>query len=382
MVQQLKESVEEYKSLLQVEREQKVVIEEKAREAELKLDEVMVNASRLEQTLNQSVVEYQAQLSEEKCKSAEWKEKWQSLNDVVASSMNSTDAAIADTTSPEDEPAVGSTNTEAEWISLQNELEELTAAKANATAKVQELEEHLKSSQRDEHLSSNSAAVAALETKLEQQEQMQQYLQAQLSTYYETIETQSINVEEYKQQIKDMEQTHKEAMLIATSSVDASQKREESLLMNIEELEGELATAKKARDDTQESLEGLQAQLDNMQEDAASAAAVAVAESNKSKQSPDNLFLPQQNKELTLKVQKLECRIEDECKEKEEILADKTRLENEVGNMIFVPRRVRKLIAATTAIASTAEEGEVEASSKGVKRRRKVLRPWTWFRKI
>ena len=63
--------------------------------------------------------------------------------------------------------------------------------------------------------------------------------------YYETIRGQSARIDDQAEREVEAKLRHEEAMLIATRSVEASRRREGDLLMNIEELEGELATARR-----------------------------------------------------------------------------------------------------------------------------------------
>jgi hypothetical protein len=116
---------------------------------------------------------------------------------------------------------------------LLTDIEELEHKLFVANGRIHELEAQV--SQREEEHNSSIARV------MEQQHQLQEYLRAQLATYYDTIHGQMAQITDHTRRMGDMERRHEEATLIATRSVEASLRREESLLTNIAELEAELA---------------------------------------------------------------------------------------------------------------------------------------------
>jgi chromosome segregation ATPase len=125
---------------------------------------------------------------------------------------------------------------------LLTDIEELECDLSVATDRIHELETQLCQTTDDQN------------KKLEQQQQLQEYLRAQLATYYDTIQEQAVQITNQTQQITNMQHQHDDAILIATRSVDAARRREETLLTNIEELENELTTAMiaKRNDDAEE----------------------------------------------------------------------------------------------------------------------------------
>lgn len=114
---------------------------------------------------------------------------------------------------------------------LLTDIEELEHDLFVANDRIHELEMQLRQRSNDQS------------KKSEQLQQLQEYLRAQLATYYDTIQEQSVQIKNHKQQITDMQYQYDEAMLIATRSVDAARRREETLLTNVEELENELNVA-------------------------------------------------------------------------------------------------------------------------------------------
>ncbi|KAL7535325.1 hypothetical protein ACHAXR_009818 [Thalassiosira sp. AJA248-18] len=319
---QLKDSQEGYKSSLMMEGEEKEGYKVKWMDIQRQLEE---NGVRLQRMLDESRAKYEVLLDEERGKADEWKRRWEALNDEQSIVGNAT---LSDRSSM----AADSSNTvtEEEWnnLQVQEQLEKLTAANTNATTKIQELEMQLQQ-QHQEQTEQQNESSSTVQKKEEQQQQLQQYLQSQLSTYYETIQDQTTQIDSYQQQIKDMEQKHEEAILIATNSVEASQSREMSLLNNIEELEGELAQVQKERYDTERALNDLQARLDNMGKDMATADNAMMKSKQRVSSLKNENTVSRQNEELALKVEQLECQIQSVSQEKEQILSDKARIEGE-----------------------------------------------------
>jgi hypothetical protein len=125
---------------------------------------------------------------------------------------------------------------------LLTDIEELEYDLSVANDRIHELETQLRQTTDDQN------------KKLEQQQQLQEYLRAQLATYYDTIHEQAVQITNQTQQITNMQHQHDEAILIATRSVDAARRREETLLTNIEELENELTDMIAKRNDDAEEL--------------------------------------------------------------------------------------------------------------------------------
>jgi chromosome segregation ATPase len=132
-----------------------------------------------------------------------------------------------------------------------------------------------------------------------------------VQTYYETIQDQSTELTDYKKQIEDMQKKHDDSMLIATNSVEASQRREADLLNNIEELEGELADLQKEKKEKDQEVRTLQGQLNAMT-------------SNSQQVEGDTV---KQNKQLAMEINELRLSLDTVTKEKEQILDAKLKVE-------------------------------------------------------
>jgi len=140
-------------------------------------------------------------------------------------------------------------------------------------------------------------------------------------------------------------------MLIATNSVESSQKREESLLTNIEELESELSIAKDITDKRDEEINELQSRLDEMEDERES---LITHDRNANKE------LANHNKELAMKVEKLEYRVE-------EVTLDRDRLQLEKRKMQM------------DSLIHMKDEDNDGVSSSG--RPRRWYKPWTFLRR-
>jgi myosin heavy subunit len=125
---------------------------------------------------------------------------------------------------------------------LLTDIEELEYDLSVANDKIHTLENQLRQTIDDQN------------KKSEQQQQLHEYLRAQLATYYDTIQEQAVQITNQTKQITNMQHQHDEAILIATRSVDAARQREETLLTNIEELENELTDMIAKRNDDAEEL--------------------------------------------------------------------------------------------------------------------------------
>jgi len=333
----MKEEQETYESSIEVEREERENYKAKWMDIQQELEE---DGEQSRQVLNESISGYEALLEEERSRTEEWMEKWKVLNDVQSSRVDNATSSESNGTSSD---VANANAAEEELVNLRKEIEEVMMEKANATDKIQELERQLeqqKQGQDEESITS----VQKYEAEKEQQQQLQEYLRAQLSTYYKTIQNQTGHIEELEHQIKDMELTHEESMLIATNSVEASQRREGDLLTNIEELELELVTVTKKKNEREKWLNDLQARLDAMEEAAASTTIPGPGEPSSSASPSARENFEQRNEELTVEVASLRSKIQKMSKEKEHISSEKIRLEEEVGRLYFVPRRVRDMI--------------------------------------
>merc|ERR1712176_366112 len=137
-----------------------------------------------------------------------------------------------------------------------------------------------------------------------------------MQSYYEIIEKQRNQLSAYKEQIDDTKAKHEESMPIATSSVDASERREKELLTSVEELESELGAAKREKDDRSHLMAELQEQLNTMGEVSCRAET-----------------LEKQNQDLSDMVTSLQQRVQELAQEKDRILLEKTKAEIELKEM-------------------------------------------------
>ena len=353
-LQQMKEQIKvkraEHDTALNNEREAKETYMKKWQDILGELEEdgarILVeqyNILKPQQLLEENEQKYEAMLEKERSRVDKWRTKWEALhNDTTASAGNSTTATSTDSTKTE------------EWASLQKKLEEVIEANVTATAKVQELEIQLKELQQQKVQNNTSTAQ-----EMEQQQKLQAYLQAQLSTYYETIEQQKNTISEYDQKMSDLETSHDEAMLIAQNSVEASQQREESLLSNVEELEDLLSTAKEYTDSKEEEMRKLQARLDEMEDE---------RERLLMKDTDTKDELAKYNRELALQVKTLRYRVEEISLERDHLQLDKRKLQMDM------------LVDMKDDVVS---KGREKVNDQRPRRRwvRAVFRPWTLFKR-
>jgi len=354
-LQQMKDQIKvkrtEHETALNNEREEKETYMKKWQDilAELEEDGARMlveqyNILKPQQLLDENEQKYEAMLEKERSRVDKWRTKWETLhNDTTASAGNST------TTSTD------STKAEEEWASLQSQLEEVTKANVTATAKVKELEKQLKEVQEQNEQNTTSTAQ-----EVEQQQKLQAYLQAQLSTYYETIEQQKNTISEYDQKLDDLKTSHEEAMLIARNSVKASQQREESLLSNVEELEDLLSTAKEYTDSKEEEMSKLQARLDQIEDE---------RERLLMKDNDTKDELAKHNRELAIEVKTLRYRVEEVSLERDHLQLEKRKLQMD----ILVDMKDDDAVS----------KGREEVNDQRPRRRwvRAVVRPWTLFRR-
>lgn len=271
-----------YESSVMKEREEKEKFRIQWMEAQRQLEQ---DGARLHRLLNETTSKYEALLEEERDKANEWKSKWEAMKDENSSSGN------LELSRNFTDDLLRSSN------ATKLELNEASKFNADANDRIQALETEL--NQQKEQYESSSAL------KEEQHQQLQKYLRAQLSTYYETIQSQLSQITNFEVEIFDMGLRHNESMLIATSSVEASQRREENLLTNIEELESELIIAKKDRDSRLDELRDFQARLHKM-------------EDHRSRSE----MLERRNDELTMKIELLEQKMIEVTQQKDQSLAE------------------------------------------------------------
>ena len=352
-LQQMKDQVKakraEHETALNNEREEKETYMKKWQDILGELEEdgarmlvEQYNIIKPQQLLEENEQKYEAMLEKERSRVDKWRNKFETLhNDTTASRGNSTATSSTDTSRREEE-----------WASLQSHLEEVTEANVTATAKVQELETQLKEVQQQKEQNETSTVQ-----EIEQQQKLQAYLQAQLSTYYETIEQQKNTISEYDQKISDLETSHEESMLIAQNSVEASQQREESLLSNVEELEDLLSTAKEYTDSKEEEMRKLQARLDEMEDE---------RERLLMKDTDTKDELAKHNRELALQVKTLRYRVEEISLERDHLQLDKRKLQMDM--MVDMKDDV-------------VSRGEKVSERQPRRWFRAVVRPWTLFKR-
>ncbi len=315
-----------YESSLRKEQEEKEKLRIKWMDAQRQIEQ---NDARLNRMLDETTSKYEEMLEEEKGIALEWKSKWEAVKDEQSSPsklelpMNSTYDQTTSSTI------------------IEQEMSETEKYKADAMDRVQALEAELKLLK--EQYESSSAR------KEEQQQQLEKYLRAQLSAYYESIQSLSSQITKYEEEIADMGQRHNESILIATSSVEASMRREENLLTNIEELESELFIVKKERDGRQDELSDLQARLRKME--------VLQSQSE---------MLERRNEELTAKLELLERKVIEETQQRDQSFAE---------NISIVSERSEK---GGKSILGTSSPHSQRQRFKWV---RVVFRPFTLFRR-
>ncbi|EED89052.1 predicted protein [Thalassiosira pseudonana CCMP1335] len=353
---QIKESREEYESLIASEKERVEEYRLKWNESQSLLEE---ETMRSRQLLNETKNEYEELLKEKKAVSDAWKLKWET--------------SVAEQSSTKPGEVVADARAEEDWFKLQQDLEEAMSAKATATLKIQELEAQLQNQQQQQGSSDSKSK------EIEQQKQLQKYMQSQLQSYYETIQEQSAQLDVYQQQIEDIEQKHEESMLIATNSVEASQRRENDLLTNIEELESELTRVMKEKDDREQWLNDLQDRLDIIERERDNGlgnAESAMRDVNDSLSVQESLI--QENKQLAMEVERLLSEIRAVTKEKDRIWMEKTKVDmlmKQDGNV--ATSKDLPDVANVAVVGSDNKE-----QPKRMSRWRKLLRPWSLFRRI
>lgn len=330
---ELKKAREMFDSELKCENEKKEDYKVKWNELQLQLEEEKDRSTKL---LDETEAKYENLLQAERETSDDWKLKWKKLSEELAhnTSDNTTSTNIDE-------------KSDSEWAALTAQLEEATAASKNATSTIRDLEVKLQQ-QEQEHESTMSK-------REEQQAQLQKYLQAELQRYYKTIQNQTAQLDSYKEEVTEMETKHKESILIATNSVEASQKREMDMLNTIEELEGELSKVTQEKEDGKKLLQKLQGQLRELEQKAEEEAqAVALQPAP---------------------VSSDDTNVEDSNESKEDLSKIVEQLQSQVEALASEMR-------AKDFETGKAPEDQTEVkSSRWKKWRRRIFKPWTMFRK-
>ena len=329
---QLKKTREMFDSELTVEKEKKEDYKVKWSELQLQLEEERDESAQL---LKNKEAEYESLLKAERDVSDVWKDKWEVLSKEQA--INTTDATTS---------ADMAEKSDAEWNA---KLKEATEA---STATIEELT--LKLQQQEQEYEST------MSRKEEQQKQLQQYLQAELQTYYKTIQNQTAQLDGYEIELAEMEAKHKESMLIATNSVEASQKRELDMLNTIEELESELSTVTKQKVDGEKLLQNLQDKLGELEKKAAQTIPPPMPVSDEVEDVPVEDSAEASKEDLTKIVEQLQSQVQALASEMKAASVDKDNKEDQ----------------------NDVTANEAQATSSRSKRwRRRILRPWTMFRR-
>ncbi|KAL7433222.1 hypothetical protein ACHAXM_003461 [Skeletonema potamos] len=330
---QLKKTGEMFDSELKLEKEKKEDYKVKWNELQLQLEEVFDRSTKL---LEEKEAEYENLLKAEREVSREWKDKWEMLGKEQA---NNTTNSMKSTNMTD--------MSDAEWNA---KLEEATAA---STTTIKELTLKLQQQQLDYE--------STISRKEEQQAQLQKYLQAELQTYYKTIQNQTAQLDSYKIELAEMKAKHKESMLIATNSVEASQKREVDMLNTIEELESELSAVTKEKEDGKKMLRNLQDQLVQLEKKAAQTV-------------PPPTPTSSVGEDVTLIINTKEESKEDLSKIVEQLQSQVEALASEM--------RKKNVDNGSKEDQSVVTENETQETGSRSKRwRRRLLRPWTMFRR-
>ena len=326
---ELKRAREMFESELKCENEKKEDYKVKWNELQLQLEEERDRSTKL---LDETESKYENLLLAERETSDDWKLKWKKLSEELVHNTND------NTTSTNiDEKS------DSELAELTAQLEEATAASKNATSNIRDLEAKLQQ-QEQEHESTMSK-------REEQQAQLQKYLQAELQRYYKTIQNQTAQIDSYKMEVTNMEATHKESILIATNSVEASQKREMDMLNTIEELEGELSKVTQEKEDGKKLLQKLQGQLHELEKKAEVEAQAVALQPAPANSDDSNVEDSNESKKEDL------SKIVEQLQSQVEALASEMRAKENLASQIEVKR------------------------SRWKKWRRRIFKPWTMFRR-
>ena len=272
-------------------------------------------------------------------------------------------AIVVATRTEEDVPIDSDGSADDDDVSRGGLVEIATASLTRAIDRIRELEIQLRR-QEESHESST-------ERILEQQQKLREYLSAQLETYYETIQHQSALINDQTERMTEAERRHEEGMVIATSSVEASRRREGALLTNIEELEGELNMARREVGEREGVLVRMRSHLVEL-------------EGKIQDRNARERTLVELNEELTTKVKVLEWRVQEATRELDS-KEDETRsqvMEESGGDEASSRTKIDRDKARHVVPSHDTLPNNYGNSVPKPRRRRwvrAILRPWTLF---
>ena len=328
---ELKDAAQERDRLIKYEQSKSKEFNNRLEYSQRLLDEEKVKSQTL---LEESCKDHEASLAQMQADAMEWKAKY---DELAAAQKKQKDQNNS------------SAKSEQEWSKLENELREALAASANATSTIKKLEKQLHQREDD------TESYNKMSKELEQQQQLQEYLKGQIQAYYETIQDQSSELTSYKKQIQEMGKNHSDAMLIATNSVEASQRRETDLLNNVEELESELNEVQEGKNVMKKEIESLRMRLDSVDNE--------VISSDQTKGDVEN-----KNKQLTMDIEKLRHELDIISKEKDQVMRDNEKLERLVIDRVLGEDRSHNGVSS-------------EKPKSKQSKLRYLLRPWTLLRR-
>jgi len=330
---QVKEAKKDYETALKSEQDTKQQYELQLSESKQRLEK---ESETFREVLEASKQEFERSLEEEKEKVPELKMEIASLKKLQAS------------TSLLPSPSVSANETSwsvEDWNNLELELEQAKSAAAEYKTKLGDVEAQLRKQQE-----------AAKAQKNEQHENMK-ILQGQLLSFNQTIQKQHYQIEKYQEQVNFLKKEHEESILIAKSSVEASQQRESQLLSSIEELENELVLVRTEKNESttehDESKALLQRKIDQ--------------------EKLNSEKLTHKNRELELVISQLNDKIKVLTTENEDISVLERRDEG------------RKMEDSSETISDVSQGKEMQLKTERDPRkrtwRRVLFRPWTLLRK-
>lgn len=330
---QVKEAKTDYETALKSEQDTKLQYELQLSESKQHLEKV---SETFREVLEASKQEYERLLEEEKAKVTELKMEIESLK------------KLQESTSLLPSPSVSANETSRsveDWNNLELELERAKSAAAEYKTKLGDVEAQLRKQQE-----------VAKAQKNEQHENMKS-LQGQLLSFNQTIQKQHYQIEKYQEQVNSLKKEHEESILIAKSSVEASQKRESQLLSSIEELESELVLVRTEENESNAKNDESKALLQRK---------IAQEKLNSEK-------LTHKNRELELVISQLNDKIKALKTENEDISVPERRDDG------------RKMEHSSDTISDVSKGKEMHLKTEKEPRkrtwRRVLFRPWTLLRK-
>ncbi|KAL7467765.1 hypothetical protein ACHAXS_008007, partial [Conticribra weissflogii] len=333
---QIKEAQEVYETAMKLEQDTKQQYESRLSESKQRLEK---QRDTFREELEASKKEYERLLEQEREKMTGLTLELESLRELQARTI---EPSISNTTHVS---ANGTSTSGQDWSDVELELERAKSEAASYKTKVGDMEAQL------QKLREESEAQ-----KKEQHEHLKA-LQGQLLSFNQTIQKQHYQIEKYQEQVNFLKKEHQESMLIAKSSVDASQKREGELLRNIEELERELSLAQREKNEftikLDESKELFQKKIDDEKLDA--------------------VKLVQKNTEYELLIAQLNDKIK--------VLIN----ENDRSSVQDKEEEGRKGVDSLEAISLVSRDEELQSKTGKEPRkrtwRRVLFRPWTLLRR-